>query len=85
MKRDEVFPSKYLKAKGNGKPVTVTIKSAPYEPFKNPEGKERSKTVLYFVGASLKYRELGQRRGGRRDAATLAGPPGSNSAPRSRR
>jgi hypothetical protein len=51
MKRDEVFPSKYLKAADlNGKPVTVTIKSAPYEPFKNPEGKEQSKTVLYFVG-----------------------------------
>ena len=51
MKRDDVFPSKYLKAADlNGKPVTITIKSAPYETFKNPEGKEQGKTVLYFVG-----------------------------------
>ena len=51
MKRDDVFPSKYLKAADlNGKPVTVTIKSAPYETLKNPEGKEQGKTVLYFVG-----------------------------------
>ena len=50
MKRDDVFPSKYLKACDlNGKAVTVTIKSAPYETLKNPEGKEQGKTVLYFV------------------------------------
>ena len=50
MKRDEVFLSKYLKAADlNGRPVTVTIKSAPYETLKNPEGKEQGKTVLYFV------------------------------------
>ena len=50
MKRDDVFPSKYLKAADlNGRPVTVTIKSAPYETLKNPEGKEQGKTVLYFV------------------------------------
>jgi len=52
MKRDEVFLSKYLKeADLNGKPVTVRIKSAPYETLKNPEGKEQHKTVLYFKGA----------------------------------
>ena len=51
MKRDEVFLSKYLKAADlNGRPVTITIKSAPYETLKNPEGKEQGKTVLYFVG-----------------------------------
>jgi len=51
MKRDEVFLSKYLKAADlNGRPVTITIKSAPYETLKNPEGKEQGKSVLYFVG-----------------------------------
>jgi hypothetical protein len=50
MKRDDVFPSKYLKAADlNGKPVTVTIKDAPYETLKSSEGKEQGKTVLYFV------------------------------------
>ena len=50
MNSDDVFPSKYLKAADlNGRPVTVTIKSAPYETLKNPEGKEQGKTVLYFV------------------------------------
>ena len=50
MKRDDVFPSKYLKAADlNGKPVTVTIKNAPYETLKSSEGKEQGKTVLYFV------------------------------------
>ena len=81
MKRDDVFPSKYLKAADlNGRPVTVTIKGAPYETLKNPEGKEQGKTVLYFVrgkkGAALKYRELGQRRRDlRRRHRRLAGPP----------
>jgi hypothetical protein len=52
MKRDEVFPSKYLKASDlNGKPIVVTIDSAPLEVLKNPEGKEQAKTVLYFRGA----------------------------------
>jgi hypothetical protein len=52
MKRDEVFPSKYLKASDlNGKPIVVTIESAPLEVLKNPEGKEQHKTVLYFKGA----------------------------------
>ena len=51
-KRDEVFPSKYLKASDlNGKPVTVTIESATLETLKTLEGKEQTKTVLYFKGA----------------------------------
>ena len=50
--RDEVFPSKYLKAADlGGKPITVTIESAPLETLKNPEGKEQLKTVLYFMKA----------------------------------
>lgn len=50
-KRDDVFPSKYLKAADlNGTPLTVTIVSAPLETLKNPEGKEQTKTVLYFRG-----------------------------------
>ncbi len=52
MKKNDVFPSKYLKAADlNGKPVTVTIERASYEALKTPDGKENSKTVLYFVGA----------------------------------
>jgi len=51
MKRDEIFPSKYLKAGDLNKPIVVTIESAPLETLKNPEGKEQHKTVLYFKGA----------------------------------
>jgi hypothetical protein len=51
MKRDEIFPSKYLKASDLNKPIVVTIDSAPFEVLKNPEGKEQSKVVLYFRGA----------------------------------
>jgi hypothetical protein len=51
MKRGDVFPSKYLKAEDLlGKPVTVTIETAPFETLKSPEGKEQGKIVLYFVG-----------------------------------
>ena len=51
MKRDEVFPSKYLKASDlNGKPLVVAIEKAPLEVLKSPEGKEEAKTVLYFRG-----------------------------------
>lgn len=50
--KDEVFPSKYLKASDLvGKPITVTIERAPLETLKNPEGREQAKTVLYFSGA----------------------------------
>jgi hypothetical protein len=52
MKRDDIFPSKYLKAADlKGKPIAVTIESAPTETLKNTEGKEQRKTVLYFAGA----------------------------------
>jgi len=50
-KRDDVFPSKYLKAsdlKGN---IVVVIESADEEPLKVLDGKEQTKTVLYFKGA----------------------------------
>jgi hypothetical protein len=49
MMRDEVFPSKYLKATDlKGKPRIVTIERAPYEPLKGLDGKENQKIVLYF-------------------------------------
>jgi hypothetical protein len=48
-KRDDVFPSKYLKAADlGGKPLTVTIEDAPLEELKSAEGKSQTKTVLYF-------------------------------------
>jgi hypothetical protein len=53
MKREEVFPSKYLKAADlKGKPHVVTIESAPYEPLKSLDGKETQKIVLYFKNAA---------------------------------
>src|SRR5215472_14870223 len=49
MTREEVFPSKYLKAADlKGKPRIVTIESAPYETLKGLDGKENQKIVLYF-------------------------------------
>jgi hypothetical protein len=49
MKREEVFPSKYLKASDlGGKPVVVTIKDARFEILKGTDGKEQGKVVLYF-------------------------------------
>jgi hypothetical protein len=52
MKKDDVFPSKYLKWSDlKGKPITVTIERAPLELLKSPEGKEENKIVLYFRGA----------------------------------
>ena len=51
-KRDDVFPSKYLKAADlGGKPLTVTIENAPLEELKSAEGKSQTKTVLYFKKA----------------------------------
>jgi hypothetical protein len=51
-KRDEVFPSKYLKASDlNGKPITVTIENADLETLKSLEGKEQTKTILSFKRA----------------------------------
>jgi hypothetical protein len=52
MKRDDLFPSKYLKcADLKGKPRVVEIESAPIETLKNPKGEEQKKAVLYFKGA----------------------------------
>jgi hypothetical protein len=52
MTRDEVFPSKYLKAVDlKGKPHIVTIERAPYETLKGLDGKEAQKIVLYFKNA----------------------------------
>jgi hypothetical protein len=49
MTRDEVFPSKYLKAADlKGKPRIVTIERAQYETLKSLDGKETQKIVLYF-------------------------------------
>jgi hypothetical protein len=51
-KRDDVFPSKYLKcADLKGKPITVTIERAPIETLKGPDGREDTKNVLHFAGA----------------------------------
>ena len=51
-KKDEVFPSKYLNSSNlNGKPIPVTIESAVQETLKARDGKEQTKTVLYFKGA----------------------------------
>jgi hypothetical protein len=49
--RDEIFPSKYLKAADlKGKPIVVAIASATTETLKSPEGTEATKTVLSFKG-----------------------------------
>jgi hypothetical protein len=47
MKRDEIFPSKYLRASDLPQPRVVTISSATMEPLKN-DGKDVDKLVLYF-------------------------------------
>ena len=55
MKRDDVFPSKYLKAADlGGKPLVVKIGSAPLETLKSSDGKEQQKIVLYFLGGTKK-------------------------------
>ena len=49
MKRDEVFPSKYLKSTDlNGGRIEATIERAMLETLKSPDGKEQTKMVLYF-------------------------------------
>jgi hypothetical protein len=53
MKRNEVFPSKYLKAGDlGGKPAIVRISAVTYETLKSPEGKEQNKAVLAFAGTT---------------------------------
>jgi hypothetical protein len=50
MKRDDLFPSKYIKcADLKGQPRVVQIKSAVLETLKNQQGQEQRKIVLYFV------------------------------------
>jgi hypothetical protein len=50
-KRDELFPSKFLRAADlSGKPKTLTISKATRETLKNG-GDEQSKLVVYFKGA----------------------------------
>src|SRR5215468_2697407 len=52
MKRDDLFPSKYLKcADLKAKPRVVEIENAPVETLKNAKGEEQRKVVLYFKGA----------------------------------
>jgi hypothetical protein len=49
--RDEIFPSKYLKASDlGGEAVVATIISAEPQILKNPEGEETRKVVLAFKG-----------------------------------
>jgi hypothetical protein len=57
--REEMFPSKYLKAPDlKGKAVVVTIASAPIETLKTPNGTEERKTVLYFSNGAKKVLPL---------------------------
>jgi hypothetical protein len=52
MKKDDVFPSKYLKHTDlQGKPTTATVERAVLETLKLPEGKTQDKIVLYLAGA----------------------------------
>jgi hypothetical protein len=51
MKRDDLFPSKYLKASDlNGKPAVVQIEDAAVEPLKTLDGKTNEKLVLTLKG-----------------------------------
>jgi hypothetical protein len=51
-RRDEIFPSKYLKASDlNGKAINVVVTLAARETLKTPAGKEQDKIVLSFKGA----------------------------------
>ena len=51
MRKEQVFPSKYLKASDlHGEPLTVVIDAAPYEELTALDGKKESKVVLYFKG-----------------------------------
>jgi hypothetical protein len=49
--KDELFPSKYLKAADLvGKPWVLKIKAAPVEALKDMRGGDSRKCVLHFVG-----------------------------------
>src|SRR5262245_12799683 len=56
MNRDELFPSKYIKAADlGGKPLMVTIKSATIEALNNPNGGgQQDKLLLSFVNQPKK-------------------------------
>jgi hypothetical protein len=56
MNRDELFPSKYIKAADlGGKPLVVTIKSATVEALNNPNGGgQQDKLLLGFVNQPKK-------------------------------
>jgi hypothetical protein len=46
MKKNDVFPSRFLKAGDlNGEPITLTIASAAYETLKNHKGNEEQKLL----------------------------------------
>jgi hypothetical protein len=53
MKRDEIFPSKYIKAADVTQPRTGTIASTGMEQFKN-DGRDQQKLVVYFRDRGLK-------------------------------
>jgi hypothetical protein len=49
VRRNEAFPSKYLKADDlDGEAVVATIKSASLDTLKGFDGKEQRKVILYF-------------------------------------
>lgn len=51
MKRDDLFPSKYLKAADlKGRALVVEIEAAAVETLKNGAGEEQEKVVLHFAG-----------------------------------
>jgi hypothetical protein len=53
--KDQMFPSKYLKASDlNGRSVTLEIKSAPEEMLTGFSGQQEKKTVLYFTTSPKK-------------------------------
>jgi len=53
MRRDDVFPAKYLKAADlNGRSRILEIDAAPLETLKDASGEKQTKTVLYFAAES---------------------------------
>ncbi len=52
MKRDDIFPSKYLKGSDlNGQPKVVTIERVERQKLKGLDGNEQEKAVIFFRGA----------------------------------
>jgi hypothetical protein len=50
-KRDDIFPSKYLRASDlNDTAIVGTIQSATTEILKSPDGTQQTKTILSFKG-----------------------------------